>query len=278
MGQDYFGDLSPIQKVIIIPIAIFFIVLVFVFVVPAFPRPSTPSGWPGSAAPTAPPSLIGQVPPVGQVALTLDEGLFPGEAQQIQAELERALRYVAERVGYGPASSLTAAFTTEANCNLHGVALTEQRVAQVYTCNELGRARSMSIMAHEMVHVLAADRYGAYAKGGDLILVEGLATYGAGTYWFGEQPDFRAYVRAQRASGVVYALTDNFRGVDVEAMNVSYYQWASFVEFLRTIGTPEQFDALYVTGTGEPGTADYLSVYGKSFPQLAEAWQVWVDQ
>lgn len=247
------------------------------------PDEASPSNWPG---PTNGQSTSAQDPvanPVpngtagGQIRPDIDDGLFPGETQ-LPARLDQILADVSERVGYGLASPITAAFTADANCNLRGLAFTEERVAQVFTCTALGSDVALAIMAHEIVHLLADDRYGAYATGGDIVLVEGLATYGAGSYWLAGHPDFRSYVRAQRAGGAVYALTDTFGLTEVDAMNASYYQWASFVEYLRTIGTAEQFDALYVTGTGDPGTADYERIYGKSFTQLADEWQLWVDQ
>ncbi|MFQ3681959.1 MAG: hypothetical protein SNJ51_06825, partial [Roseiflexus sp.] len=57
-----------------------------------------------------------------------------------------------------------------------------------------------------------------------------------------------------------------------------YYQWASFVEFLIDQYGRERLDALYVTGNGAPGSADYRSIYGKDLAALEQEWVEWLGR
>ena len=168
--------------------------------------------------------------------------------------------------------------TRDDSCGLHGIAYTEARSVQVFTCDSIARPRAVAIMAHEFVHQLAQDRYGPAHLNADMILLEGLATWGAGDYWLGGQPDFRGYVRAQRASGVFYPLATDYTTVDIGGMNALYYQWASFVDYLITTYGRDKFDKLYVSGHSAPGSSDYAGVYGKRLDQLEQEWQGWLGQ
>ena len=73
------------------------------------------------------------------------------------------------------------------------------------------------------MHQLQQDRYGSQHLSADLILSEGMATWGAGVYWLGEHPDFRRYVRAQRTNGISYPLATHYAGRGVAVMNALYY-------------------------------------------------------
>jgi hypothetical protein len=217
-------------------------------------------------------------PQADAFTLIVDDGLYANEQGALADELKQALAYVTQRFGSPPASHFNAVVTREDSCFLHGVAHTEERTVQVSTCNDIERARAVSIMAHEFVHQLAQDRYGPAHLSADLMLAEGVATWGAGEYWLGGQPDFRSYVREQRNSGVFYPLATDYTGKGIGAMNALYYQWGSFVDFLITTYGREKFDHVYVTGLGAPGSADYLGVYGKDLTVLEQEWQVWLDQ
>jgi hypothetical protein len=109
-----------------------------------------------------------------------------------------------------------------------------------------------------------------------LILSEGTATWGAGAYWLGDAPNFRAFVRPWLEAGAAIPLGESYVGRPIADMNQLYYQWASFVEFLIETYGRERFDALYITGQGGPATADYLGVYGKTFFTLEDEWKAWV--
>jgi hypothetical protein len=229
--------------------------------------------------PAPPPlALTGRVAAVDAFNLSVDDGLYPGQREQLAADVNAAYGYVVARFGSGARGRFTAAFQAESGCGLHGIADTEARNVRVFTCSAIDRQRAINIMAHEIVHQLAQDRYGPAHLNADLILLEGVATWGAGKYWLGDQPDFRGYVKAQRASGLSYPLATDYTGLGVTAMNALYYQWASFVEYLIKTYGREQFDRLYVSGNGAPGSADYAGVYGKGLDVLEREWSAWVDR
>jgi len=227
------------------------------------------------------------VPTIGAVAMpvadsslltiVVSDGLYVAERAQLDAESRRAYEYVTMRFGGSLTSPLTVAFVQDGGCALSGIAYTDIRKVQVFTCDNIGRGRAIAILAHEYVHQLQQDRYGPRHLSADLILSEGLATWAAGEYWLGGHPDFRSHVRNQRANGVFYPLTTHYAGRGVAVMNALYYQWASFVEFLIGRYGRERFDALYVTGAGVPGSADYQTIYGKDLATLEQEWISWID-
>jgi hypothetical protein len=194
----------------------------------------------------------------------------------LAAELERALAYVSARFGNGPSGRFRAAIQIDGGCGLHGIAYTDVRTVQTFTCNDISHDRAVTIMAHEFAHQLEQDRYGAAHLQSDTILSEGAATWAAGKYWLGDIPDFRSYVRNQRRSGVFYPLATDYNGLGIGAMNALYYQWASFVEYLIGAYGREKFDAVYVRGAGGFGSADYPAVYGKGLDALEGEWQAWI--
>lgn len=231
---------------------------------------------PGVATPTAAP-LSGEYIPGGGLDIVSAEGLFPpGERDALAADLGEALAYVSQRFGSGPAGKISAYLGLEPGCGIHGIAYTAERTVQVYTCTSLPRSRAVSIMAHEFVHQLAQDRYGPPHLQADLILLEGLATWGAGDYWLGGQPSFAAFVRPWVAAGSALPLATSYVGRPISDMNTLYYEWASFVEFLIKTYGRERLDALYVSGHSDPGSADYQGVYAKSLDQLEQEWRSWV--
>jgi hypothetical protein len=223
-------------------------------------------------------SMVPQDPLLDPFTLIVDDGLYDGQQDVLAADLKQALDYVMKRLGSQPTSHFNAVVAREDSCNLHGVAYTEERTVQVSSCNDISRSRAVAIMAHEFAHQLAQDRYGPAHLGADLILAEGLATWGAGEYWLSGQPDFRRFVRGQRDSGVFYPLATDYTGKGIGAMNALYYQWASFVDFLIAAYGREKFDQVYIAGMGAPGSADYWGVYGKQLDVLEQEWMAWLDQ
>jgi hypothetical protein len=234
-------------------------------------RSSGGGGAPGLIAAEAKPL------PGGLLDLRLDESLYAGENTVLQAELDEALAYVSARFGSAPDRMITASIKLNESCGLHGIAYTDIRDAQVFSCNSIPRERAVAILAHEFVHQLAQDRYGPPHLSADMILLEGVATWGAGRYWLGTHPDFRSYVREERRSGVAYPLATDYSGLGPDVMNALYYQWASFVEFLIDQYGRESFDRLYVSGSGAPGSANYVGVYGKTLTELEGEWERWAD-
>jgi hypothetical protein len=204
----------------------------------------------------------------GTLDLIVDDGLYTDQRDELARETNEALAYVIERFGSGLSGGTHVVYTREDNCFLHGIAHTDERTVQVFTCNAIAIERAVVIMAHEFVHQLAQDRYGPAHLSADLILAEGVATGGAA--------DFRSYVRGQRASGVFYPLATDYTGKGIGAQNALYYQWASFVEFLITTYGRATFDRVYVAGQGAPGSADYQGVYGKGLDVLEMEWEEWI--
>lgn len=239
---------------------------------PMVTQPDLPAA--RAAAPPAP--ITGAVVPLDAFELRVDAGLYSDERQPLADDMKQALAYVTARFGSHPTASFTAAVVQDGACGLHGLAYTDVRTVQVFTCASISRQRAVAIMAHEMVHQLEQDRYGPAHLQADLILAEGTATWGAGKYWLGSQPDFRAYVRAQRQNGLFYPLATHYNGLGVTAMNALYYEWASFVDFLITTYGREKFDRVYVTGHSAPGSADYAGVYGKGLDALEREWMAWL--
>jgi hypothetical protein len=230
-----------------------------------------------TTAPAVP--LSGSYNPHGGQGLLVSSagGLFDDyEQARLNADLERALAYVVARFGSAPNGLISAYLGLEPTCGLHGIAYTDLRTVQVFTCRDLPTSRAISIAAHEFVHQLCHDRYGAAHLSADLVLMEGVATWGAGAYWLGEAPNFRAFVRPWLMQGQELPLGISYVGRPISDMNKLYYQWASFVEFLIERDGRERFDALYISGTSAPGSADYLGVYGRDFAALEAEWRAWV--
>lgn len=224
-----------------------------------------------------PPTISGATVPLDALDVQVADGLYADQRDALHGELAAALAYVVGRFGSPPAARFTATLNVEPGCGIHGIAYTDIRNVQVFTCDAVERGRAVNIMAHEMVHQLEQDRYGPAHLQSDLMLSEGMATYGAGTYWLAGQPDFRTFVKNQRAAGISYPLATPYSGLGIAAMNALYYQWASFVEFLVQTYGRDQFDALYVTGAGDPGSADYAGVYNKPLADLEREWIAWVE-
>ena len=215
--------------------------------------------------------------PAGELAIQVDDGLYPTERPELTGDLNQALVYVSGRFGGGLSGPVTVSVLSDSGCGLSGIAYTDVRAVQVSSCPDIARGRAVAILAHEFVHQLQQDRYGPPHLSADMILLEGMATWGAGAYWLGGQPDFRSYVREQRAAGTLYPLATSYSGLGIGAMNALYYQWASFVEFLVQAYGREQLDRVYVTGHGDPGSADYAGVYGKDLGALEQEWLAWLD-
>ncbi|NJO04301.1 MAG: hypothetical protein HC876_01495 [Chloroflexaceae bacterium] len=195
----------------------------------------------------------------------------------LAVELEQALVYVGERFGSGPAAPIQTVVQMDVGCMLNGAAFTDARQLVVYACSSTARPRVVAIAAHEFVHQLAHDRYGPTHQASDLIILEGLATWGAGTYWLSGMPSFRAFVQRQY-SGQLLPLATPYQGRPIADMNKLYYQWASFVEFLIETYGRERLDALATTGTRAPGSGDYSGIYGKGLDVLEQEWLVWLAQ
>jgi hypothetical protein len=211
---------------------------------------------------------------------TVYDKLYSNEQQELSREIDLAYNYVVNRFGHPASSQFDVAFARDYDCNVHGLTYADKRSLQVFTCNDIPRQRGVAILAHEFVHQLAYDRYGPTSPGADRILAEGMATWSAGTYWLGSSPDFKSFVREQRASGVFYPLTTDPLTAGKETLDPLYYEWASFVDYLLTAYDRDKFDQVYITESlhGAPGSANYQAVYGKKIDVLQKEWLAWLEQ
>jgi hypothetical protein len=211
----------------------------------------------------------------------LYDNLYRNEEAQFSEQLDRAYDHVVERFEHSATTRFTVEIGRDYDCNLHGLADAGKRRIQLLTCETISHQRGIAILAHEFVHQLAYDRYGPDSPGADRILAEGMATWAADTYWLGGHPNFKSYVRQQRASGVFYPLTTDYVTAGSHALDPLYYEWASFVDYLITTYGRSKFDQVYTSDSlnGMPGSANYEAAYdGKSIAVLEQEWLAWLDR
>jgi hypothetical protein len=235
--------------------------------------------WPTvNATPGTPWPTLGPLDEQGYVQVINNDNLYSAQEQAAMAgELEQVLAYVAQRFGSEPRGRILAYVEQDPHCVLNGLAETEWRSVHVYTCDDISRERAVNILAHEFVHQLASDYYGPQHLQADLMLSEGVATWGAGQYWLGGRPDFAAFVREHYMEDL-FPLATHYEGRPLHEMNQLYYQWASFVEYLLAHYGRDAFDKLYTSGKKEPGSAAYYAVYGKDLPTLEQEWRAWLEE
>jgi hypothetical protein len=162
---------------------------------------------------------------------------------------------------------------------MDAVAFTDARTLILYACAGTSTARARNILAHELVHQLAHDHYGAPHLQADLLLSEGLATWGAGRYWLGDETSFHDFVAANYGGNLLPLAIDPRGGATTDRLNQLYYQWASYIEWLRAIYGPATLDRLYSAGLGrQPGSAPYLATLGISFEESEILWRTWIAQ
>ncbi len=229
-------------------------------------------------APAAP--LQGRVPvaTIDNLSLYTSPGSY--SVDQIRAmagPIHDALRYVEDRTALRLNAPVTIIFDRRESCGLDGAAYTERRVIMLYACPDLPAQRAINILAHEFVHQLAHDRYGPAHLQADLILSEGLATWGAGAYWLGGAPTFREFVRRNYGDNLL-PVGAHYRDYgSIDAMNRLYYQWAALVEWTLESHGRDAFDRLYASGAGPtPATADYMGVLGGDLGAVEAAWREWL--
>lgn len=238
-----------------------------------------------SLQPTAaaiPAPIAGRAPVLeaGLLRLYTTDGSFtPDEVLNLAEPLDAALQYVSERTALQLSGPVNVVFDRREPCSFDGAAYTEKRTIYVYACSGLPGQRAVNILAHEFVHQLAYDRYGAAHMQADLILSEGLATWGAGKYWLGREADFRGFVQ-QNYAGSLLPIGSHYRDYGtIDAMNRLYYQWASLVDFVIATKGRDTFDTLYASGGGmQPNSADYSGVLGTDLSGLEREWKEWLSQ
>jgi hypothetical protein len=202
-------------------------------------------------------------------------------AEQISAlgpDLETALQYVQERTTMRLLRPINIMFDRRPEaCGLDAVAYTQVRTIVIYVCPDTPERRAVNILAHELVHQLAHDHYGESHFQADLILSEGLATWGAGQYWLGDAPDFRTFVAANYREQLLPLATGPRADESAATLNQLYYEWAAFVEWIVTIHGMDALQHLYGAGSGRrPNTASYIAMLGQPFNEVETEWQNWL--
>jgi hypothetical protein len=217
----------------------------------------------------------------GSLALYTSDGSYSAEqVRSLMPPLIEALSYVSQRTGMKLSAPVNIIFDRHAGaCGLDGAAYTQKRTILLYACPDIPTRRAINIVAHEFVHQLANDHYGPAHLQADLILSEGLATWGAGKYWLGGAADFRSFVAHNYAPNLL-PIGSHYRDFGtLDAMNRLYYQWASLVDFLITTHGRENFDTLYKSGRGmQPNTADYQAVLGSDLAAVETQWKEWLNR
>ena len=206
-------------------------------------------------------------------------GSYDAAASVALAEpLEAALAYVQERSGMRLIRPVNVVFDRRVDaCAPDAVAYTAVRTLILYTCPDTPTRRAINILAHEFIHQLAHDHYGAPHLEADLMLSEGLATWGAGRYWLGRERDFRDFVATHYGADLLPLATDPRAGVPTGTLNRLYYQWAAYVEWIEATYGRAALDRLYSAGTGRrPGSAPYEEVLGISFAEAEARWRTWL--
>ncbi|GAC1354128.1 MAG: hypothetical protein NVSMB42_11480 [Herpetosiphon sp.] len=200
------------------------------------------------------------------------------EVAALAAPLETTLAYIEQRTAMPLHGRVTVLFTRHADgCSLDGAADTQHRRVMLYACPNVLPARAINILAHELVHQLAHDYYGPMHLEADPALREGLATWGAGSYWLGTDGTFRRFVQRNYQTALLPLALDA-EGQDTAGRNKLYYEWASFVEWqLSTFGR-SAFDRAYTGGRVANGQAPYATVYGSDEPELERQWRQWLDE
>ncbi len=214
----------------------------------------------------------------GSLVLYTAPGSYsPEQLHSMAPALTEALEYVETRTGMQLAGPIAVTFEGRDTCGVDAAAYTERRSIIVYACADLPARRAVNILAHEYVHQLAHDRFGEAHLRADLALSEGLATWGAGRYWLGEEAHFRGFVQRHYASALL-PLGSHYRDYGtIDAMNRLYYEWAALVEYIKQTRGDEAFDRLYASGSGaHPNSADYSGVLDIDLPGLEAAWQAWL--
>lgn len=216
----------------------------------------------------------------GQLALYTTDGSYSAaQVRDLAQPLSDALAYVSQRTGMQLNAPVNVVFDRRASCGFDGATYTQTRTIMLYACPNVPSRRAINIVAHEFVHQLASDHYGPAHLQADLILSEGLATWGAGKYWLGNEDTFRGFVQRNYAARLL-PLGSNYRDLGtIDAMNRLYYQWASLADFLITTRGRATFDTLYRSGRGmAPNTAAYHDVLGADLPEIEQQWKAWLQQ
>lgn len=194
-------------------------------------------------------------------------------------ELEIALLYVQERTSMQLLRPVNIMFDRRPGvCGLDAVAYTQVRTIVLYICPETSQQRAINVLAHEFVHQLAHDNFGATHLQADLILSEGLATWGAGRYWLGDTQSFQSFVAVNYGSRLLPLVTAPRGDESAATLNQLYYQWAAFIEWIIEQQGTSTIERLYAAGNGrQTGSAPYATELDLPFTEVESHWQRWIE-
>ncbi|NOK62574.1 MAG: hypothetical protein GFH27_549333n62 [Chloroflexi bacterium AL-W] len=166
-------------------------------------------------------------------------------------------------------------------CAIRGLTLSNDRTMRLFYEPEVDTNRVINILAHEFIHQLQHDYYGAADHlQSDNILLEGMAVWASSAYFVDAEGRPLYHVRARQAlvdGNLLPLATDLVADCRTTTRVNIYDQWGSFVEYLITVYGREQFDAVYRDSTGRAaGSANYQGVYDKSLAQLEAEWIEWL--
>ncbi len=246
----------------------------------AWNTPGSNTTAPETNAPATPPSPLPAAAAPQQIVLHTMDGAYTDEQLgALEEPLADALRYVQERTGITLKAPVTVQFSNEQGCSLSGVAYTKERRIVLFVCPDTELRRATAILAHEFVHQLAADHYGAPHYDADLILSEGLAQWGMGKYALGEYPDFRTLVQKEYPYDLLPLALDSREVESFVILRHVYDQWASYVEWIIATEGRTALDDLYTGGNGRrPGSAPYERVLGMPLDTAEQEWKAWIQQ
>jgi hypothetical protein len=220
-----------------------------------------PAPMPASTVVPTSPATAPVPPSADAFTLEISPELYPDQTDQLRDASAQAFAEVVARVNKGQPPAVTAEILLDYSCALRGVAHPDFKAVQVYSCDSIDPSRAITILAHEFVHQIAYDYYGAAVEErADGILAEGLATWGAGHYWLGGYDSFRSFVRDQRRAGVTYPLAMSHVGQDFAVMDALYYQWASLSSFSSNIQLMGHNSMRYIVAAAAASPAPTMPV------------------
>lgn len=249
---------------------------------------------PGASTPTEPPLLQGVPTPAlgGDLVVrthSIDFYRLPGglDAETIRwigEQAEQAIANGIARMGtHGLNGRIAIRFEPALTgpCAYRGLTLSSERTILLYYDPGTNPMRVVSILAHEFIHQLQQDYYGAPHLVSDTILLEGMATWGSSDYFLADDGRPQYHVNAKealRTNALLPLTTDLDVDCRTSTRNYIYDQWASFFEYLLVTYGREKIDAVYVDSTGRtPGSANFQGVFGKPLAELEADWIVWLS-
>lgn len=215
----------------------------------------------------------------------LDGGMEADVIRTLALEAEAAVISGSERIGGFLSGRVSIRFEPPQRgaCAIRGLTSSNERTIRLFYEPDTDPGRVVAILAHELFHQLQHDYYGETAhRRSDVILLEGMATWGSSPYFEDSagQPRYRVAVRQALAEGGLLPLTTDLEAdCRTTTRDVIYDEWASFVEYLLGTYGRERLDAAYRASTGRAaGSANYRGVYGKSLAELEAEWIAWLER